>query len=254
MLAYVSASRGFKSGAINLGGLQAVVRPEVVTAYEAGLKSPATYHPWGGNFSAFYYDYEDLQVGLVRNSVLVLENAATASIYGLEAEITAAPTESLRFDLVAAYLHAQCDDFTTQDQARPGQGNAIDPATGQPAFQLAGNRLSQAPEFTANLGAQYQWITAVGDFSVRGEIFWVDDIYFTPFNLRSSMQEAHSRQNAFFNWTAPDRHWRAQLFVRNIDGNHDLSQAFVASTIVGNPVIGSYQEPRTFGIRLTYQY
>jgi hypothetical protein len=77
---------------------------------------------------------------------------------------------------------------------------------------------------------------------------------FTPFNLRSSMQEAHSRQNAFFSWTAPDRHWRAQIFVRNIDGNDDLSHAFVASTIVGSPVIGSYQEPRTFGARLTYQY
>lgn len=254
LLAYVSASRGFKSGAVNLGGLQAIVRPEVVTAYEAGLKSQAAHRQWGANLSGFYYDYEDLQVGLVRNSVLVLENAATASIYGLEAEITAAPTESLRFDLVAAYLHAQYDDFTTQDQARPGQGNAIDPATGQPVFQLAGNRLSQAPEFTANLGVQYQWVTTVGNLSVRGEIFWVDDTYFTPFNLRASTQEAHSRQNAFFSWTAPDRHWRAQIFVRNIDGNDDLSHAFVASTIVGSPVIGSYQEPRTFGIRLTYQY
>ena len=253
LLAYVSASRGFKSGAINLGGLQAVVRPEVVTAYEAGLKSHAAHRRWGANFSGFYYDYEDLQVGLVRNSVLVLENAATASIYGLEAEITAAPSESLRFDLVAAYLHAQYDDFTTQDQARPGQGNAIDPATGQPRFQLAHNRLSQAPAFTANVGTQYQWTTAAGDFSVRAEIFWVDDIYFTPFNLASSMQQAHSRQNAFCNWTAPGRHWSAQLFVRNIDGNDDLSHAFVASTVVGSPVIGSYEEPRMFGIRLTYQ-
>jgi iron complex outermembrane receptor protein len=254
LLVYASAARGFKSGGINLGGLQAVVRPEMVTAYELGLKAGTADRRWRANLSCFYYDYSDLQVGLVRSNVLVLENAATASIYGLEAEITAAPTEYLRFDLIASYLHAEYEDFITQDQARPGRGNTIDPSTAQPAFQLAGNQLSQAPEFSVNAGTEYQWTTALGDFSLRGEIFWVDDIYFTAFNLSASMQAAHSRQNVFFNWLAPDRHWSGQIFVRNIDDGDDLSHVFVTSTLVGSPVIGSYQEPRTFGIRLTYEY
>lgn len=254
LLVYASVSRGFKSGAINLGGLQAVVRPEIVTAYEVGSKAESADQRWRANLSGFYYDYEDLQVGLVRNNTLVLENAATASIYGLEAELAAAPTGHVRFDLVASYLHAEYRDFITQDQARPGQGNAIDRSTGQPAFQLAGNRLSQAPEFSVNAGLEYRWSTAAGDFSLRGEVFWVDDIYFTPFNLGASMQAAHSRQNAFFTWIAPGRHLRGQIFVRNIDDDDDISHAFIASTTVGSPLTGSYLEPRTFGVRLTYEY
>ena len=254
LLVYASASRGFKSGAINLGGLQDVVRPETVTAFEAGMKSDPSHVRWRANVAGFYYDYKDLQVGLVRSNVLVLDNAATASIYGLEAEFAATPVEHVRFDLVASYLHAEYEDFITQDQARPDRGNAIDPTTGQAAFQLAGNRLSQAPEVSINVGAQYEWTTAMGDFSLRGEIFWVDDYYFTPFNLTSSMQRAHSRQNAFIHWRAPNGHLSGQLFVRNIDGDDDLSHVFVASTLVGSPILGAYQEPRTFGVKLTYTY
>jgi iron complex outermembrane receptor protein len=253
-LAYASASRGFKSGGINLGGLQPPVKPELVWAYEIGVKADTLDRRLRTHLAGFYYDYTDLQVGQVRNSVLVLENAATATIYGVEAEIIAAPTEHLSFNVVASYLHSGYTDFVTQDQARPGQGNVIDPATGDLAFQLAGNRLLQAPEFSINVGGQCDWTTRFGDVSLRGEVFWVDDIYFTPFNLRSSMQRSHSRQNAFLNWRAPRGDWSGQLFVRNIDNGRDLSNVFVSSSLVGSAIIGSYEEPRTFGARLAYEF
>jgi iron complex outermembrane receptor protein len=257
-LAYASASRGFKSGAINLGGLQSPVNPEQVWAYEIGLKADSFEQRSRAHVAGFYYDYADLQVGQVRNSVLVLENAASATIFGAEAEISAVLTEQLRLDFSASWLHAEYDDFITQDQARPGQGNVLDPVTGEPAFQLAGNQLTQAPEYSVNVGGQYGWTTRIGEFVLRGEVNWVDDIYFTPFNLQSTVQRAHSRQNLFLNWSAPANmtggRWSGQLFVRNLDDGEDFSNVFVASSIVGNPVIGGYQQPRTFGASLGYEF
>lgn len=253
-LVYASASRGFKAGAINLGGLQPPVRPERVWAYEAGLRADTFDRRLRTGIAGFYYDYTDLQVGQVRNSVVVLENAATARIYGLEAEITAAPTKHVRFNMVGSWLHARYTDFITQDQARPGRGNVIDPATGQRAFQLAGNQLVQAPEFSLNIGAQYEWTTRVGNLSVRAEVVWMDDIYYTPFNLPSALQPAHTKENAFVNWMSRQGTWSGQLFVRNIDNGRDLSNVFVSSTLVGSSIIGSYEEPRTFGARLTYHF
>lgn len=243
-LIYASASRGFKSGGINLGGLQPAFEPELVWAYEAGVKVDLMDNRLRTNFAGFYYDYSDLQVGQVRNAVLVLENAATATIYGLEAEITAAPTEQLRFDIVASYLHAEYDEFLTEDQTRPALGE----------IQLAGNTLSQAPEFSVNFGAEYTLPTSIGEFTLRGEVFWVDDIYFTPYNLSSSFQGAHSRQNLFLNWRAPQGGLSAQLFVRNIDNDDDLANVFVSSGLVGSAIVGYYEEPRTFGGSLTYDF
>jgi iron complex outermembrane receptor protein len=156
--------------------------------------------------------------------------------------------------VVGSYLHAEYDEFITQDQTRPGQGDTIDPVTGQPAFELGGNQITQAPEFSVNLGAEYSWATSFGDFSLRGEIFWVDDTYFTPFNLQSSKQEAHSRQNAFLNWTAPSGNWSGQVFVRNIDNDDDIANVFVSSALVGSAVVGYYEEPRTFGASLKYEF
>ena len=86
MLLYVSWSKGFKSGTFNLGGLQPPVDPEKVSAFEAGVKSTWFDRRLRLNLAGFYYDYKDLQIGKVVGSSLVLENAASATIYGLESE------------------------------------------------------------------------------------------------------------------------------------------------------------------------
>lgn len=54
------------------------------------------------NLAGFYYDYTDLQVGQVRGQQLLLENAATARICGVEGEFTVKPVDSFRLSLNAS--------------------------------------------------------------------------------------------------------------------------------------------------------
>lgn len=255
VLLYASWSEGFKAGTYNLGQLQAPVEPEQVTAWEGGFKSYLADRRVRLNVAGFHYSYEDLQIGKIQGQVLALENAATATIYGLEAELQAQLTPQFEIDANAAWLHARFDRYISGDPARTyGDGLTVDPETGAPAFNLAGNRLSQAPDFTLFAGAQYTFVTAVGEFTLRGEVSWRDRVYFTPFNVDYVSQKANTRINAFLNWSSPSGAVRGSLFVKNLTNEKLIGNAYVSSPLLGSPVQAYLEEPRTLGVRLGYRF
>src|SRR3546814_5433732 len=78
---------------------------------------------------------------------------------------------------------------------------------------LDGNRLIQAPKFTANLGAQYSWHPSIGEITLRGEMNYMSLIYFTAYNQDSVAQPGNTKFNAFLGFTDKDSHWNASLFI-----------------------------------------
>src|SRR5690606_30437430 len=96
-------------------------------------------------------------------------------------------------------------------------------------IDLSGNELYQAPGYTVNLAASYTIPTAFGEFTLRGEGRWIDQVYFTPFNLEHVSQPAHEVFNAFLLYEAPDGGWNGSLFVRNIGDDKTISSALVGS-------------------------
>jgi iron complex outermembrane receptor protein len=268
VLLYTSWSRGFKSGTYNLGGLEPPVNPETVSAIEAGVKSSLFDRRLRLNLAGFHYDYKNLQIGKVVQAQLALENAAAATIYGLEAEMKAQLTSRFDIDANAAWLHARFDQYYSADPARPfGDGHTFVDALGNylpnataatpgavPAFNLAGNSLSQAPNFTAFLGAQYHVPTEIGTLTLRGEVSWRDRVYFTPFNVNYVSQAANTKLNAFLNWDSPDEHWNGSLFVKNLTNKTTVGNSLVSWVGVGFPVNGYLEDPRTYGLRLGYKF
>ncbi|KAJ8133915.1 hypothetical protein OY671_012871, partial [Metschnikowia pulcherrima] len=145
------------AGTYNLGSSLPSLRPEKVDAYTAGIKATTPDRKFRANVEGFYYKYKDLQVGKVKQSAIVSENAATATIYGSEGEFMAKPIDApLTLSLNASWLHARFDSYITPDAARPsGDGVTIDPDTGAPAYNLHGNTLVQAPNYVINAGIDY---------------------------------------------------------------------------------------------------
>lgn len=246
-LLYASFSKGFKAGTFNLGAAGPVLNPEKVDAYEVGLKSTLADGMLRANLSGFYYDYADLQVGKVQGQLLVLENAATAEIYGLEGEFTAEPVRDLVIGLNASYLHARFKRYVTADQARPGGDGTTRDSNGVPAFDLSGNALPQSPDFTIDLSAEYTFDLPDGSLTVRGESNWSDRVYFTPFNRDAVSQAPYDIQNVFVTYRA-DGGLRVTGFVRNIANKTVRSAGQVATVLVGSPVIGFVKPPRTYGL------
>ena len=199
------------------GPYQALLKPEKVTAYEGGLKSEFLDRRLRINLAGFYYDYKDLQVGKVVNASLALENAATATIYGAELELRARPTPDLELGLTGSYLNAKFDSFISIDPARPGgDGRTVDPATGAPAFNNAGNRLPQAPKWTVDAMAQYTVRSDHGSFALRGEVLWVDKVYFSAFNVPQVSQPAKTKLNASLIYTDPGDRWSVTVYGKNL--------------------------------------
>jgi iron complex outermembrane receptor protein len=266
-LLYVSYAKGFKAGNYNLGnfvpplgyklGTQLPpVDPEKVTAYEAGLKTTLLHHRFRANIAGFYYDYTNLQVQKTQGTALVLENAASATIYGVEGEFEIQPldTRGLLLTLTPAWLHARYDNFIDSDPSRPRQGTAIDPVTGQPAFDLRGAHLAQAPDYTVNLGAEYTFHLRTGALTIRGESFWSDRVYFSQFNRSETSQPAYNLLNASVSYESLKQGYYAEAYIKNIADKTIISGAFPGTLLTGGPLIGYLHPPRTFGVTVGIRF
>ena len=230
VLVYASATRGFKSGGYDYGANNAVdsaagYGPEKLWSYELGLKSDLLDRKLRVNLTGFYYDYTDLQV---QSYVQVgasfgarTQNAATARVKGLEAEIVAKPAAALQLTASVAYLDAHYRRYP----------NAFVTTFG--TFDAAGNRLNNAPRWSATLGAAY-----TVDLDTRGKLdFGVEShvqstVYFTAANDGvgaiedyPEQQRAYGLLNGRVGWTSEDSRYKLQLIGSNL-----LNKDYVTGT------------------------
>jgi iron complex outermembrane receptor protein len=256
-MAYVSFSEGFKSGGYNLGAVGKPYSPEKLKAYETGIKSDFLQRKARLNVSLFYYDFTNLQVNKTLEQNEVIENAASATLYGAEAELTLLPVERVKIDLNAAWTHSRYDKYCTEDAARPAgppPGTALCDPADPAAFNLAGNRLEQAPEFSGTLGIEYSVPTTPGVFTLRGEVFSTSRIFFTQYNLRSNSQAAYSLVDAYLNFEQANDHFYGSVFVKNLFDRTVFGIADAGSAIVDSPVQATFLPPRTYGVRFGYRF
>ena len=252
---YLSYSRGYKAGGYSLAQVDPY-DPEQVNAWEAGLKSQWLDNRVQMNLAAFYYDYQDKQdfqrfAGPGTTVIFEIVNASAATNKGVELEAQAYLTDSLFVDLSVGYLSAEFDDFESIDSLRPALGS----------IDLSGNKLPFSPDWTAHVGAQYDWELPgnLGALSVRGDYTWVDEQYSNAFNRDASSGLAGKADfvpsyylvNTRLQWKSVDANWLAELYVRNLTDEVILSNPFVDSAQI---TWGTYLAPRTYGLKLQYNF
>jgi len=220
LLWYGSINRGIKSGGFNspvdATGLLGVnvdeqfipfdqnndvmdYDGEVLTAYEAGLKSTWLEGRARFNASVFYYDYSDYQIS---NFVGVTQTVfnSDGNLWGGEVEIAASPYEGLDLLLGVSLLDSEVD---VPDGIRPD-----------------GKRTSDAvlsPELTLNGLMRYSW-TAFGDgtLSAQGDFSWRADQIFNLSNVPVVREDSFAVVNARFGYDSPGDRFFATVFVKNL--------------------------------------
>ena len=244
-LLYASATRGFKSGVINVGSKNDVINPEYAWGYEAGVKSSTLDNRLAGSLAAFYIDYSNLQVGFVgADSVVTTVNAASARNYGVELELRARPTQGLNFELFATYLDARYTNFTTGDYR---QGFAL--------VNLKGNHLSNAPEFTVRGGANYDIpLGSAGKVNVRGDVNWQDRVYFTEFNNADATQASFASVNAGIRYTTASGRWSLDFWGRNLTDHFIITNNIISAPLYSSVRVGSLAPPRTYGVTASVNF
>jgi iron complex outermembrane receptor protein len=235
-LAYVSATRGFKSGGFNLSSREAGrgYAPEWAWSYEAGLRTNLAGGRAALDLAAFRTNYADLQVQThIRPGVVDISNAAEATIPGIELEASGPIVPGLRLGGHLAWL-----DATYHRYVAVGVGGV----TGD----VAGNRLSNAPEWSGRLWLE--WSRNAGRFgtlSLRAASRWQSTVFFTPFN------DAVERQSPYrlleLSAELARRHFTASAYARNL-----TNEGHITGTLGSPPpaVGGRPGEPREWGVRL----
>jgi iron complex outermembrane receptor protein len=243
-LIYATFAKGFKAGGYNVGGLAEPYFPESLTSYEAGFKLDLFDRKLRFNGSGFYYDYKDLQVVVAEVASNKNINAASAKIYGVELELTAIPVQGLELDASAAVLKSKFTEFDTIDPTRPALGT----------LSLAGNRLPFTPKYTLSYGVQYTFDTSVGSITVRGDGQTKSQVYFDQFNSQTNSEGAYTILNASIGWKDANDRLSATAYAKNMTDELAINGTFMGGGLIGWPLLGRYDPPRTYGVRLGVKF
>lgn len=258
MLFYGKVTKGFKSGVVNIGSVNAVIDPENVWSYEVGTRGETDDGTFAFNAAAFYYDYTNLQVGFVNeNSIVETINAASARNYGIEVETTLRPGDNTTFRIFGTYLNAKYSDFCN------GYYAAGDPSRRQfPACpdnpdlaDLSGNRLANAPQVTVAIFADHRFdLGTSGALDLSADVNFQDEVFFTEFNNRDARQESFAIANASLTYRAPDESWFVSAWGKNLFDKQVLANTIITAPLYGFVSVGSLRPPRTYGVTLGYDF
>jgi iron complex outermembrane recepter protein len=243
---YVRLARGFKSGGWNVDFSQGAVvtaansiefDDETLTSYEIGLKSYLPEARLRLDLAAFYMDYEDQQIQQAVGITFPITNAGASTIRGAELDLTWQATDSVVLSGGLGYADTQFDQFR---------------ACGGIGVDCTGNRLGNAPEWTATVALDWrrelgrQALSAHADYSYRSD--WQGD----ALNSRALRTDSGDEVNLNFGVGPSSDTWRLTVFVNNLLDTQNGLGRFVDNFIDPGTIAESYGRPRTWGVRLDF--
>jgi iron complex outermembrane receptor protein len=245
VMVYASYNRGFRSAAFvvqNIGIAtpltNKVLKPEIVDAYEVGMKSDLLNRRVRLNAAAYYYDQENVQVMQIQSGTQFIYNAEGARLYGLDADLSAVVTDRFTVTAGVNYTHGRYTRFTNAIAAIPqaAGGNLL--TTGD----ASGKRLQNVPDWTSSLGASYKLPTSVGEVTYSANYYHNDGWPADPDNRVA--QESYSLLDGSITWLSPGRKFSASLWGRNLTDEFYFQQ-LGASNFADN---GVQAAARTYGL------
>lgn len=250
VLTYLKWTRGFRSG--NFNGRTANVaavgpaNPESVDQVEVGLKSSWLDNRLRVNLAGFWSDFKDIQRPFQRpfggGLVQDLANAGSATILGLELEVTAVPHPDLVLEANAGWIDASFDEFLGLDVDGDG---VIDAGDNAAAEMLEFDRV---PEFNFHISANYRIpLQLDGDLSYRIAYTWKDDFFTDVRNIPTLAQESYGVLDMSLTYQMDN--WRVAVFGKNITETEFVD---VRSRIFNFQSFGG--QPRTWGLEVSFQY
>lgn len=248
---YAFVATGFRPGGLNVPvglGMPDPFDEEKVTNYEIGWKAGWLGGAVRTQVDVFYNDYENFQVTVGYPEIptfgFELNTPNKTEIYGAEAQVEAVLGQ-FAFNLGVGWMKSELGAFFAVDPRAPSLG-ACDPATGPATascIALEGHDQTYAPDFTFNIGAQYEFVFAGGDtLTPRVNYGHVSEQWATLFQneTRGDRIEARNIVNAQLAW----RHGNviATLFGTNLTDQH-----YVGAINSGLRFAGP---PRQYGVRV----
>ena len=239
IMIYASYNRGFKSGGFNPTEIPFnSFQPEKVDAFEAGLKLDLFDRRIRLNPAVFYYNYSNLQASIYQGGVLLTQNAASAKIYGMDLDFEAAVTEQFTLSGGLSILHARYDLYRDAQISTPDLVNGGNVITGG---DVRDTRVTNTPDWTANLGAQYRVTVGAGELRFNANYAYNDGFYNDAENRQH--QDGYHLVNASVEYET-DSGYSLSVWGKNIGNIAYASQLYTSAA--GDKI--RVAPGRTFGI------
>lgn len=253
ILFYGSVSRSFKSGQYDIlfpSPNQSGTDAEVLTAYEAGAKSDLFDRRLRLNLAAFRYDIDNPQVQLIQNGAIILSNADSERIWGVEVDGNLRVVDGLTLRFSGTWLDAK---YLRYDNA-PYAGPLFGPTYGAAPVQLidaGGNRPQLTSKYSYGIGADYSVNTPIGDVDATIDYSYRSDFFWDQANGPELRQKGYGLLDARLK-LSPSSSYSISVWGKNLTDERYSAFATSQSGTSGFPYIAA--APRTYGVSLGFEF
>lgn len=260
-LVYLAHRSGYRSG----GFTTTAQRPlqfvpfdeETVKDVELGYKGDLDLFgtPLRLNLAYYYSDYKDIQrnVGEIAPGstqvINAVRNAGSATIQGLETEITWLPLEPVEIRMFYTYTDASYDEFDSRT------------ATG--VLDLSDNEFAPVPEHQGGLTITYTHAMGdAGELRLMLDGYWqsrtagnaINKLNGTNIDMPGAFQSGYGLYNARLSWNDIfGQPLTVSLWGKNLTDREYYTSTSTQYETFGNSA-GYFGEPRTYGMDVKYSF
>lgn len=242
---YARLARGYKAGGFNIGedlpDNLLTYDTETLHNLEVGYRAGTEDGTFTYDVALFYmrrYDQQvptgvQLVIGDPLTFVQYTDNAAGGENHGLEATVAWRPFVSLLVDARLALLETRYLDYEIEDLG----------------LDLSGREQAHAPQYQFDLGLEYRRAS----YFARLDFAGVDDFFFDD----SHDERAPARVLTNLKAGLSGKHWRAEVWVRNLFDEYYSQRGFWFANEPSDPSPKRYTQagdPRHFGISVSYEF
>jgi iron complex outermembrane receptor protein len=134
-------------------------------------------------------------------------------------------------------------------------GKQVISAAGIPLFDTLGtgrrDRVQNQADLTLRAGVAYEIdLGGMGTLTPEVQTYYNDGYLLAPV-LVNFEQESYTKTDLYLTWRNPEESLTFQAFIQNLENKAVLGRVTTGS---GGAFSGTYQPPRTWGLRLSYRY
>ena len=244
VMAYARVASGFRPGGPNVGvppglGAPLTFGPDKLVSYELGLKSTLLDKRMTVDVAAFYIDWSQIQLTVVKGGIGFLGNGGKASSQGVEASWQFVPTRGLMLSANATWTDAQLAADTP-----PG------------LFGYKGDRLPFVPKWSANVGIDYDFPLAADWSGFVGASYRFIGDRKPDFSASPVPRfDVPSYHGIDLRIGAGYGQWTFKAYVKNLTDERGITMLRSQTTDPnGSPLDASYVAPRTVGVSASVDF
>lgn len=245
LMVYGTIARGYRSGSFN--GLMiadpilygAPYNPEYNWSYEAGAKTEFWERRGKLNLAAYTQKISDLQQSALRNGSNITENAAKATISGVEAELAVTPARGVNLFANLTYTDARYDELGANTSAAQAGASKL-PLISKWQGQFGGSwkvEPAALDGWAMLLAADYAYRSQWHSEATNGAIGLIDGV---------------GQANAALSLLSPDNRWTVSLEGKNVTNEKYYISCAVFIAGVANWC--QAVDPAKWSVRIRYQY